>query len=161
MSASWFGCGDGLQFQRKMVMKCIVNDDVDKVQDTRIFPKSRHLPMPPYPQSPQLLKKLVGWQKMSTWWVNIMTIFHKKSSGHLVTWSFGHFHRNIHTIFGHYQEKNEMWSRWQAQPWDWLSKDMSSSSGMCGVCGYFYITMFIISLVYMWYILRVSVGILK
>ena len=27
------------------------------------------------------------------------------SFGHLVTWSFCHFHRIIHTIFGHYQDK--------------------------------------------------------
>ena len=65
LSASWFGCGDGLQFQRKMVMKCIVNDDVQKVQHTRIFPKSKLLPISP-PQGPQLLKKLVGWQEMAT-----------------------------------------------------------------------------------------------
>ena len=46
LSASWFGCGDGLQFQRKMMMKCFVNNDVEKVYDTRIFPKSGKLPMP-------------------------------------------------------------------------------------------------------------------
>ena len=141
-------------------MKCIVNDDVDKVQDTRIFPKSRHLPMPPL-QSPQLLKKLVGWQEMSTWWVNIMTIFHKN---HLVIWSLTHLviFTEISTQYlVIIKTKNEMWSRWQARPPDWPSKEMSSSSGMCGVCGYFYITMFIIYSLYIWYILRVSVGIFK
>ena len=56
----WFAISEenGDEMYRKV-------NDVDKVQDTRMFPKSRHLPMPPL-QSPQLLKKLVVWQEMTT-----------------------------------------------------------------------------------------------
>ena len=119
-------------------MKCIVNDDVQKVQHTRIFPKSKLLPISP-PQGPQLLKKLVGWQEMATWWVNIVTIFQTSiwSLGHLVIWSFGHL---VICSFGHLvifidistqylviiKTKNDMWSRWQARPWDWPSKEMTT-----------------------------------
>ena len=43
LGASRFGCGDGLYFQGKMIIKFIRDVDREKVHDIMIFPKSIYL----------------------------------------------------------------------------------------------------------------------
>ena len=116
--------------------------------------------MPPPPQGPQLLKKLVGWQEMATWWVNIVTIF--QTSGHWVTWSLGNLviwsfsHIYPHNIWSLSRQKTTCDHGDRPGPGIDHLRRWLHDSGMFGVCGCHYI----IYLVYV-YILRVSVGIFK
>ena len=79
LGPSQYGCGDGLYFQGKMIMKHIRDVEREKVYDTKSFQRAD------------------TWLH-DQWWVDTMKIFH----------------RNIHTLFGRYQD--EIRSRWHDRP---------------------------------------------
>ena len=77
LGPSQYGCGDGLYFQGKMIMKHIRDVEKEKVYDTRIFLKSRYL---------------ITWSMMCWYHENI-----SQKYPHII-WSLSRWNKNTITL---------------------------------------------------------------